>query len=128
MKIMSSKEGKQNKWILATSVSLSLLSILYLSLLFPNEVATVLSLYINYLSAISIVLLSLLLTLMLYKRQQKSKSKKFEYLKDKKIKIAEQLIWRNRYVLQSQKGNLNHDAVKDNIEQWKEIKITFTKK
>ncbi len=65
---------------------------------------------------------------MLYKRQQKSRSKELDSLMKKKIKVVEQLIWRNRYVLQSQKGNLNHDAAKDNIEQWKEIKITFTKK
>ncbi len=113
---MSFKKGKQDKWILVTSVSFCLLSILYLSLLFPTDATTVLSLYINYLSVILIVILALFLTLMLYKRQQKSKSKELDSSMKKKIKIVEQIIWRNRYVLQSKKGKLNFDAVNDNIE------------
>ncbi len=125
---MSSKEDKQDKWMLATSVSLSLLSILYLSLLFPADASTVLSLYIGYVIVTLVVILALFLTLMLYKRQQKLKSKKLDSSMNKKIKIVEQFIWRNRYVLQSQKGKLNQDTVNDNIEAWEEIKTAFSKK
>jgi len=125
---MSPKIGQQDKWILATSVALSLLSILYFLALFPKEATTVFLLYLNYLAVVLIVLLALFLTVMLYKKQQKTQSKKLDSSVDNKIKTVEQLIWRNRYVLQSQKGKLDHESVNINIEQWKEIKATFTKK
>ncbi len=125
---MSSKIGQQDKWILATSVALSLLSVLYFLVLFPKEATTVFSLYVNYLAVVLIVVLALFLTVMLYRKLQKSQSKKLDSSVDKKIKTVEQLIWRNRYVLQSQKGKLNHESVNDNIEQWKEIKTAFAKK
>lgn len=125
---MAPKIGQQDKWILATSVALSLLSILYVLLLFPKELTTAFVLYLNYLSVALIVLLALFLTAMLYRKQQKTQSKKLDSSVDKTKKIVKQLIWRNRYVLQSQKGKLNHESVNMNIEQWNEIKATFAKK
>ena len=120
--------GQQERWILSTSIALSLLSGLYFFLLFPNETSTVFTLYLNYIIVALITLLALVLIFLLYKKQQNNDSTTQEVKENKKIKTIEQLIWRNRYVLQAQKAKLNHQSASENRSQWNEIKIVFIKK
>ena len=122
---MASKIGQSEKWILPTSIALSGLTALYFFGLFPKDASDAFIQYLNYITLGIIVTLALTLTGLLYSKQQDKKSLvKTEDL-EKKYKSIEQVIWRSRYVLQSQKAKLMYDDTPENREKWQKEKAIF---
>jgi uncharacterized membrane protein len=122
---MAKKIGGQDKWIISTSVVLTLLCASYFLFLFPRDATTLFQIYLNYLIAILIVVLAITLTVMLYRKQGKNHSSSISEEAEKTEKIVAQIIWRNRYVLQSKKSHLLYEPSLDNREKWDEIKKAF---
>ena len=128
---MAYNKEQQERWIFATFLALCILSVLYFVFLFPREATTVMMQSLTNLIASLIVMLSFGMLVLLF---QKEKNKQQEYKlrqnerQKKDLKIIEQLIWRNRYVLQSIKEKLKEEDSPDNNEKWKEEKEKFARK
>jgi len=125
---MARKTEQQERWLLATSIALSSLVLVYFLLLFPKETSTVFQQYLNYIVVVVIVLLAVTLTRLLIKRLN-NKNVVIQYIKEERgIKTAEQLIWRNRYVLQAKKSQLQISNAPESKALWHEEKVNFAKK
>ncbi|MFT5450949.1 MAG: putative membrane protein [Enterobacterales bacterium] len=122
---MAEYKGEQDKWIISTAVVLAILCVIYFLFLFPKDATTIFQVYLSFFIASLIAILTIILTLMLYRKQVKKrlslKSKEAEKLE----KVVSQIIWRNRYVLQSQKSQLLSEPSLDNREKWSDIKKIF---
>jgi len=125
---MAKNNRQQEKWILTTSVALSVLAALYFFLLFPRETSTVFLQYLTYIIVSLILVLAVTLTVMIFKKQQKRTFRTNTEETGKKEKTVEQLIWRNRYVLQSQKAQLMFEDNSESREQWHQAKVDFARK
>ncbi|PCJ48491.1 MAG: hypothetical protein COA74_08850 [Gammaproteobacteria bacterium] len=122
---MARKHGEQDKWLISTSVTLTLLALAYFFFLFPGETSSLVQLYVGYLMGGLIVILAIALTVMLYRRQLKSQSSnKFDEVANVE-KLVSQIIWRNRYVLQSKKSQILYEPTLENRELWNKVKKTF---
>ena len=124
---MAKNMGKQDKWLISTSLLLTLLCASYFLFLFPRDATTLLQVYLSYLIAALIVVLAITLTFMLYRKQVNSRSFSKSEEAEKYQKVVAQIIWRNRYVLQSKKSHLLYEPSLDNREKWDEIKKAFAK-
>ena len=122
---MTNKSEQQGKWVTSTSVALTFLTAAYFLFLFPREATSLLEVYINYFFAVLIVSLAVTLTFMLYNKHVKSRSSTTSKQTDNYEKIVAQIIWRNRYVLQSKKSNLLYEPSMENRAKWDEIKKNF---
>ena len=124
---MANNNGQQDKWLISTSVALTLLSAGYFFFLFPKETTTIVEVYISYLAASLIVILAISLTIMLYRRLLKNRSSSNSDEVNKLEKVVSQIIWRNRYVLQSKKSQLMFEHTLENREKWNAVKKVFAK-
>ena len=122
---MAKKHGEQDKWLISTSLMLTLLCGIYFFFLFPRDTTTIFQIYLNYILASLIVVLAITLTLMIYRKQVKSRSTSKNEEAEKYQKVVAQIIWRNRYVLQSQKSQLLYEPSLENRAKWDEIKRIF---
>ena len=122
---MANQFGKSEVWIMPTSILLSGLTALYFFVLFPKDASDVFIQYLNYITLGLIVILALTLTGLLYGWQKDKRSQIDTKDLEKKYKVIEQIIWRNRYVLQSQKAKLMFDDNLENREQWQKDKAIF---
>ena len=122
---MAKNKGAQDKWLISTSLVLSLLCAIYFFFLFPRDATTLFQVYLNYIIASLIVVLAITLTLMLYRKQIKNRSTSKSEETEKFEKVVAQIIWRNRYVLQSKKSQLLYEPSLENRAKWDEIKRIF---
>jgi hypothetical protein len=122
---MAKKQGEQEKWLISTSLALTLLCASYFFFLFPREATSLFQIYLSYLIAGLIVFLAITLTLILYRKKVKSRSSSKYDEAEKFEKVVAQIIWRNRYVLQSKKSQLMYEPSLENKSKWDEIKNIF---
>lgn len=122
---MAKRQGAHGKWIVSTSLALALFCAIYFFFLFPKETTTLFHVYLSYLIACLIVALAISLTIMLYRIQAKNNSFSKTEEAEKFEKVVAQIIWRNRYVLQTKKSQLLYEPSIENREKWDEIKETF---
>jgi len=113
---MSDKDSQQERWILPTMIVLVVLTILYILLLLPPEITSNFSPYFDYFMMVFVLMMTTSLSLVLYQRQQHHQYHRQSSISTKKQKMIEQIIWRNRYVLQFKK----HQSM-----QWSKEKQLF---
>lgn len=119
---------EQERWISPTSVTLVMLVMVYFFVLFPGYASGVLFQYLNYFILLMIAIMTISLIAMIYRKIQKIRAKAQKATKKKHakhIKSIEQLIWRNRFVLQTKQLNFSPNAHLDNQKKWEQEKRLF---
>lgn len=122
---MANNKGQHHGWIITTCLALSVFSTLYFLILFPDETTMLL---IKYLFYIVIIILGGVLAIMWNNKKRQNTSQIDLSNSDKKVKVVEQLIWRNRFVLESKKTQLIDDDKSHDIKEWKDEKYKFAQK
>ncbi len=125
MNIIASVNNHQTPWLLPTSVALTLLIALYVFFIFPKDNWSII---IPYISAFAVTLVAIFLGIVIFKYYKKVKTAEYSKQRNdhnKKIKSIEQLIWRNRFVLQSAKDEIMEKDTINKDQQWNDIKVAF---
>lgn len=116
---------RQTSWLIPTLVALTLLVMLYVVFLFPRDSWSTI---VPYIPAFIAALLFIFLGISIF--HFFSNLKRVEYIKlrgghDKKIKMVEQIIWRNRYVLQSAKDEIMNEKSINKHQKWRDVETDF---
>ncbi len=125
---MANNISNREQWIIPTSIALTILVSLYFFVLFPKDASVVLYQSITYLVIVLITILTVFLISLIYQRTVRNNSFQEVVKSNKNEKKVEQLIWRNRYVLQAQKARIMSDPTEENQQLWMDEKTKFARK
>ena len=125
---MSKMKDQHQGWVITTIITLSLFSMLYFVVIFPDETKNVISQYLITLIVVIGIVISLVLLIMLNNKANSKPSQTQIATEDKKVKSVEHLIWRNRYVLEATKTRLINEDKPGNRDIWIEEKANFARK
>lgn len=125
---MADKNNQHEQWIFRTTIILGVLSMVYFIVLIHQDTGVFVVQYLSnnpiILTVISIFVVMLIMYRKLELYSHKCQRNKVAMQSDS-IKAIEQIIWRNRYVLQSRKVKSAVDVRLDNPVKWLQVKQTF---
>ncbi len=127
MNSIASVKNLKTSWLLPTSLVLTVLMALYVFFLFPRDSWSVI---IPYIPAFAATIVFIFIGIMIFNYYSNVKMAEYSKLRgghNKKIKSIEQLIWRNRYVLQSAKEEIMKKNTVYKYQKWNEVKVKFIK-
>ena len=125
MNSVASVKRHQTSWLLPTSLALTLLVVLYIVFLFPRDSWSTI---VPYIPAFIATLLFIFLGISIFNYFSNLKMVEYSKLRgghEKKIKVVEQIIWRNRYVLQSAKDEIMEETSIHKHQKWRDVEADF---
>ncbi len=125
MNTIASVKSIKPGWLLPTSLVLTVLMALYVVILFPSDSWLII---IPYISAFAAMIVFIFIGITIFNYYNNVKMAEYTKLRggyDKKIKSIEEVVWRNRYVLQSAKDKIMNNNTIYKHQQWNDIKVEF---
>lgn len=119
------KKKQSEPWLLITFVSLVILFAVFFAFLFPDEALNLVSLYWHIIVPVVGSLIVIYISYNLFQRFKDRSEKNKHTTRNRQIKLAEQLIWRGRYSLESQKAQILVDSDPSTREQWQKLKHDY---
>ena len=119
------QKNKNEPWLLITFTALVVVAGIFYAFLFPREAFDFLSQYWQIITPILIIVIILYLTISFTSKYKQRREQQNATNRDKHIKIAEQLIWRGRYSLESQKAQILSDNDPESHHKWSEVKRNY---
>ncbi len=119
------KKTNNEPWLLLTFTALIAVAGVFYAFLFPDEAAAFIEEYWLIATPVIVLILAVILGLSVRKRFKQRREEKLVVARDKQIKLAEQLIWRSRYSLESQKAQIVNDNDPESRELWSQAKQKY---
>ena len=117
---------KQNEsWLLITFCSLVILFAVFFAFLFPVEALNLVNQHWYIIVPFTAILATIVIAYNLFQRLKSRSEINKITTRDRQIKLAEQLIWRGRYSLESQKAQILADNDPSTSEHWQKLKHDY---
>ena len=119
------KNTQKDSWLLLTFSVLVIVFALFFSFLFPKEAFALVQQYIYFAIPSIITMFLLMFHIRYFSRFKVRQQQKKLDNRNKHIKLAEQLIWRSRYSLEAQKGQIYDGNDAESMEKWQQAKKEY---
>ena len=119
------KTKQSEPWLLITFCSLVILFAVFFAFLFPDEALNIVSQYWHIIVPVAAITVTAVITYNLFQRFKHRTEKNKHTTRNRQIKLAEQLIWRGRYSLESQKAQILVDNDPSTRDQWQKLKHDY---
>jgi uncharacterized membrane protein len=119
------QNSKQEPWLLLTIAALAAVMALFYVFLFPDESLRFIGTYWHWLLPVLVTIVVALVAIIAYRRIKEQREQKTQLHRDRQIKLVEQLIWRSRYSLESQKSQILMEDTPENRAQWQTVKLEY---
>ena len=119
------RKNKNEPWLLITFTALLVVVGIFYAFLFPDEAFNFVRQYWQLITPVLIIIIILFMTFSFTSKFKQKREEKKETSRNKQIKIAEQLIWRSRYSLESQKAQILSDNDPESHDKWTELKHNY---
>ena len=121
------KTNQNEPWLLTTAIALAAVVGIFYAFLFPKESLRLLTDYWHIITPTLVVLAVIIVVVIFAKKYKGKRAEKQIKQRNKQIKLAEQLIWRSRYNLESQKAQILADDTAESREKWQQVKRNYIK-
>lgn len=120
-----SKTANKENWFYVTIAVLILVMGVFYALLFPEEFLALVSRYLYIILPVASGAVVAWLIILGLKHHQDVKSIRTKKHRENQIRKVEQLIWRNRFTLDSQRSQIMFEYSQENHDRWQQVKAEF---
>lgn len=119
------KNNQQESWLLLSVFAVVVVFALFFVFLFPDDSVNFLSQYVYVIMPFILIVLVVVVGFVSYKKIAQSRALKIQENRNRQIKMVEQLIWRGRYSLESQKDQILIEDTPETRAKWQSVKQEF---